>query len=137
MQPSSPGEKPASVPIQSVTINQPRQPMLVGQPQAHSGQFVVNPTAKNTSADVALAFGCIGSALVAFGFVLPLFCFFAWFFGLIAIGTGHVGAGNAKTSGIGLSAARIGYLLGYITLAFYIAPIIVLFIILSTGGSFF
>ena len=137
MQPSSPGEKPASVPIQSVTINQPRQPMLVGQPQAHSGQFVVNPTAKNTSADVALAFGCIGLALVAFGFVLPLLCFFAWFFGLIAIGTGHVGAGNAKTSGIGLSAARIGYLLGYITLAFYIVPIIVLFIILSTGGSFF
>ena len=137
MQPSSPGEKPASVPIQSVTINQPRQPMLVGQPQAHSGQFVVNPTAKNTSADVALAFGVIGIALIVFGFVLPLFCFLAWFFGLIAIITGHVGAGNAITSGVGLKAARTGYILGYITIAFYLVPIIFLFIILSTGGSFF
>jgi len=135
MQPSSPGEKPASVPIQSVVINQPTQPMLVGQP--HSGQFVMaHPTTKNMNADVALAFGVIGIAFIVFGFVLPFFCFFAWFFGLVAIITGHVGAGNAMTSGIGLKAARTGYILGYITIAFYLVPIIVLIIILSTGGSF-
>ena len=134
---------PASVPIQSVTIQQPVQqaPTFTGQPQVYvNNQYPLNAPATNTPATLGLIFGTAGFGLTILGFVFPFFCFFSWFLGILGIAFGHSGASNAfHLGGVGRTQGVFGYILGYITLALFIIPIVFFVFLLSSynGGSIF
>ena len=136
-------QRPASVPIQSVTIQQPAQQAhtFTGQPQAYvNNQYPLNAPATNTSATLGLIFGTAGFGLTCLGFIFPFFCFFSWFLGILGIAFGHSGASNAfHLGGVGRTQGVFGYILGYITLALFIIPIVFFVFLLSSynGGSIF
>ena len=134
---------PASIPIQSVTIQQPVQqaPTFTGQPQVYvNNQYPLNAPATNTPATLGLIFGTAGFGLTCLGFIFPFFCFFSWFLGILGIAFGHVGANNAfRLGGVGRTQGMFGYIFGYITLALFIIPIVFFVFLLSSynGGSIF
>ena len=134
---------PASIPIQSVTIQQPVQqaPTFTGQPQVYvNNQYPLNAPATNTPATLGLIFGTAGFGLTCLGFIFPFFCFFSWFLGILGIAFGHVGANNAfQLGGVGRTQGMFGYIFGYITLALFIIPIVFFVFLLSSynGGSIF
>ena len=134
---------PASIPIQSVTIQQPVQqaPTFTGQPQVYvNNQYPLNAPATNTPATLGLIFGTAGFGLTCLGFIFPFFCFFSWFLGILGIAFGHVGANNAfQLGGVGRTQGMFGYIFGYITLALFIIPIVFFVLLLSSynGGSIF
>ena len=134
---------PASVPIQSVTIQQPVQqtPTFTGQPQVYvNNQYPLNAPATNTPATLGLIFGIAGFGLTCLGFILPFFCFFSWFLGILGIAFGHAGAKNALyLGGVGRTQGVFGYILGYLTIALFIIPIVFFVFLLSSynGGSIF
>lgn len=136
-------QRPASVPIQSVTIQQPVQqtPTFTGQPQAYvNNQYPLNAAATNTPATLGLIFGLAGFGLTCLGFIFPIFCFFSWILGILGIALGHSGASNAfHLGGVGRTQGVFGYIFGYITLALFIIPIVFFVFLLSSynGGSIF
>ena len=133
-------KRPASIPIQSVTIQQPVQqtPTFTGQPQAYANnQYPLNAPATNTPATLGLIFGIAGFGLTCLGFILPFFCFFSWFLGILGITFGHAGAKNALyLGGVGRTQGTFGYIFGYITLALFLIPLVlfVFFISALDGG---
>ena len=133
-------QRPASVPIQSVTIQQPVQqaPTFTGQPQVYvNNQYPLNAPATNTPATLGLIFGTAGFGLTCLGFVFPFFCFFSWFLGILGIAFGHVGANNAfQLGGVGRTQGTFGYIFGYITLALFLIPLVlfVFFVFALDGG---
>ena len=133
-------QRPASVPIQSVTIQQPVQQAhtFTGQPQAYvNNQYPLNVPATNTPATLGLMFGTAGFGLTILGFVIPFFCFFSWFLGILGIAFGHVGANKAfQLGGVGRTQGIFGYIFGYITLAIFVIPLVffVFFIFSLDGG---
>ena len=118
---------PASVPIQSVTIQQPVQqtPTFTGQPQAYANnQYPLNAPATNTPATLGLIFGIAGFTLTVLSFLIP-FCVFSWFLGILGIAFGHAGAKNAiYLGGVGRTQGTFGYIFGYITLALFLIPLV-------------
>ena len=130
---------PASVPIQSVTIQQPVQqtPTFTGQPQAYANnQYPLNAPATNTPATLGLIFGIAGFTLTVLSFLIP-FCVFSWFLGILGIAFGHAGAKNALyLGGVGRTQGTFGYIFGYITLALFLIPLVlfVFFIFALDGG---
>jgi len=132
-------QRPASVPIQSVTIQQPIQqtPTFTGQPQAYvNNQHFHNAPVTNTPATLGLIFGIAGFSLTFLGFMLPFFCFFSWFLGILGIAFGHSGASNAlQLGGVGRTQGVFGYVLGYVTLALFIIPaVIFVFFVFALDG---
>ena len=130
---------PASIPIQSVTIQQPVQqtPTFTGQPQAYANnQYPLNAPATNTPATLGLIFGIAGFTLTVLSFLIP-FCVFSWFLGILGIAFGHAGAKNAiYLGGVGRTQGTFGYIFGYITLALFLIPLVlfVFFIFALDGG---
>lgn len=133
-------KRPASIPIQSVTIQQPVQqtPTFTGQPQVYvNNQYPLNAPATNTPATLGLIFGTAGFGLTCLGFIFPFFCFFSWFLGILGIAFGHAGAKNAiYLGGVGRTQGTFGYIFGYITLALFLIPLVlfVFFIFALDGG---
>ena len=81
-------KRPASIPIQSVTLQQPVQqaPTFTGQPQVYvNNQYPLNAPATNTPATLGLIFGLAGFGLTFLGFIFPFFCFFSWFLVFLAL----------------------------------------------------
>jgi len=89
----------------------------------------------NGVASAAMITGIIGLVLTILGPMLEgITCFFGWAFGLLGIILGHVGASKASQIGIGRGNAIAGYICGYVTITFYLIPIIFLLIIIADGG---
>jgi hypothetical protein len=136
-------QRPASIPIQSVTIQQPVQqtPTFTGQPQVYvKNQYPLNAPATNTTATLGLMFGTAGFGLTCLGFIFPFFCFFSWFLGILGIAFGHVGANNAfQLGGVGRTQGMFGYIFGYVTLALFVIPLVffVFLIFAYEPGSIF
>ena len=132
-------QPPASVPIQSVTIQQPVQqtPTFTGQTQAYvNNQYPLNAPVSNTPATLGLIFGIAGFTLTVLSFLFP-FCIFSWFLAILGIAFGHSGAKNAlHLGGVGRTQGVFGYVLGYVTLALFLIPAVlfVLFVSALEGG---
>ena len=128
---------PPSVVIQPGKVQEaPSQPRLAGQVKTFPGNQIILQQGQisNGMANTGLALGITGAALTLAGpFVEGLTCIFGWFFGLLGIIFGHIGAARGKEIGIGRAQGIIGLTLGYITLALYIAPIIFVLIIFESG----
>ena len=128
---------PPSVVIQPGKVQEaPSQPRLAGQVKTFPGNQIILQQGQisNGMANTGLALGITGAALTLAGpFVEGLTCIVGWFFGLLVIIFGHIGAARGKEIGIGRAQGIIGLTLGYITLALYIAPIIFLLIIFESG----
>lgn len=118
----------------------PAQPALAGQVKAFpTNQIILQQgPISNSMANAGLALGITGIALTIAGpFLEGLTCIVGWFFGILGIIFGHIGASRGKQIGIGRAQGIIGLTLGYITLVLYIAaPIIIWFYVLPeyTGG---
>jgi len=128
----------AKQPPPSVTIQQPVSPqpssMLTGQLQPMTkNQFMIQqPVLSNGAANTGLSLGFIGIILTILGpFVGGFTCLFGWLFGLLGIIFGHIGTARAGTLGVGRAQGITGFVLGYITLALYIAPILFLIAVLE------
>ena len=128
---------PPSVVIQPGKVQEaPSQPRLAGQVKTFPGNQIILQQGQisNGMANTGLALGITGAALTLAGpFVEGLTFIVGWFFGLLGIIFGHIGAARSKEIGIGRAQGIIGLTLGYITLALYIAPIIFLLIIFESG----
>ncbi len=127
-------QRPASIPIQSVTIQKPVQqtPTFTGQPQAYANNhYPLNPQIKNTPATLGLIFGSTGFTLTVLSFLFP-FCIFSWFLAILGIAFGHAGANNAlHVGGVGRTQGVFGYIFGYITLALYLILLVFIVFLLS------
>ena len=131
MQPQEPREKPASIPIQSVTLQQ--------TPSDQAGTTNVIHVQMKTINNVATAgfvLGLIGAGLTMFAVVLDEFdlCLYAWLPALLAIIFGHIGANKASKTGVGRISAITGYVLGYVILSLYIVAIVFLLLLLRDLG---
>ena len=133
-------EPPQSVPIQSVTIQQPvsshPSSMLTGQLQPMMGnQFAIQqPVLSNGAANTGLSLGFLGIVFTMLGpFVGGFTCLFGWLFGLLGIIFGHIGTARAGHLGVGRAQGITGFVLGYITLALYVAPILFLIAVFEGG----
>tara|TARA_B100001079_G_C16387951_1_gene505348 strand:+ start:1041 stop:1460 length:420 start_codon:yes stop_codon:yes gene_type:complete len=132
MQPQQPGGQPQPVPIQSVPVSQPIQPvqpMLYGQPQPMMAQnILVAQNSGNGSATTGLVMGILAITTFVLGWI-PFLCFFffiSWLFALLAVIFGHIGAAEGSRTGVGGGQGIAGLVLGYLTLAGYLIPIIFL-----------
>jgi len=135
MQSEEPREKPASVLIQAGADNKPTASQsgstLSGQPQGMTNnQYVIQETMKNGVATSGMVLSLVGILFMLLGFVTEgLTCLFAWFFGLLGIIFGHIGVARSRHSGVGRTEGTTGYVLGYIVLALYVIPIVLLLIL--------
>jgi hypothetical protein len=132
MQPQQPDGQPMSVPIQSVPISQPIQqvqPMLYGQAQPMMAQTIMIPQNNgNGPATTGLVMGILAITTFVLGFI-PFLCFFfliSWLFALLAVIFGHIGASQGSKTGVGGGQGVAGLILGYLTLAGYLLPFILL-----------
>ena len=127
-----PGEKPASVPIQSVTIQQPQQDQVVTPNVVH-----VQTTMTNNMATASLACGVISFFLFGFAIMAAEFdlCLWIWIVGLLAVIFGHIGVKEASKTGIGKGLAVTGLLLGYMSLMVYVGGIVFVLLLLQSLGS--
>ena len=125
-------EKPPSVPIQSVVIQQPQQDQTATPNVVH-----VQVATSNPLATMSFACGAASFALCLFAFMEDEFfvCLFVWIIGLLAIIFGHIGANTASRTGIGKGFAISGLILGYMTLIAYVAGILVVLSILQSLGN--
>ena len=131
MQPKEPKEKPASIPIQSVTLQQ------IPSVQAGTTNVIhVQMKTINNVATAGLVLGLIGAGLTMFAVVLDEFdlCLYAWLPALLAIIFGHIGANKASKTGVGRISAITGYVLGYVILSLYIVAIVFLLLLLRDLG---
>ena len=131
MQSQEPREKPASVPIQSVTLQQ------IPSVQAGTTNVIhVQMKTINNAAIAGFVLGLIGAGTTMFAVVLDEFdlCLFAWLPALLAIIFGHIGANKASKTGVGRISAITGYVLGYVILSLYIVAIVFLLLLLRDLG---
>ncbi|MCH2644898.1 MAG: hypothetical protein MKZ54_06325 [Candidatus Poseidoniaceae archaeon] len=132
MQPQQPNNQPQPVPIQSAPIPQPIQPvqpMLYGQPQPMMAQnIMVAQNSGNGASTTGLVMGILAISTFALGFI-PFLCFFflfSWLFALLAVIFGHIGASQGSKTGVGGGQGVAGLVLGYLTLAGYLIPFLLL-----------
>ena len=132
MQPQQPNNQPQPVPIQSAPISQPIQavqPMLYGQPQPMMAQnIMVAQNSGNGASTTGLVMGILAISTFALGFI-PFLCFFflfSWLFALLAVIFGHIGASQGSKTGVGGGQGVAGLVLGYLTLAGYLIPFLLL-----------
>lgn len=132
MQPQQPDNQPQPVPIQSAPISQPIQPvqpMLYGQPQPMMAQnIMVAQNSGNGASTTGLVMGILAISTFALGFI-PFLCFFflfSWLFALLAVIFGHIGASQGSKTGVGGGQGVAGLVLGYLTLAGYLIPFLLL-----------
>ena len=132
MQPQQPNNQPQPVPIQSAPISQPIQPvqpMLYGQPQPMMAQnIMVAQNSGNGASTTGLVMGILAISTFALGFI-PFLCFFflfSWLFALLAVIFGHIGASQGSKAGVGGGQGVAGLVLGYLTLAGYLIPFLLL-----------
>ena len=132
MQPQQPNNEPQPVPIQSAPISQPIQPvqpMLYGQPQPMMAQnIMVAQNSGNGASTTGLVMGILAISTFALGFI-PFLCFFflfSWLFALLAVIFGHIGASQGSKTGVGGGQGVAGLVLGYLTLAGYLIPFLLL-----------
>ena len=132
MQPQQPNNQPQPVPIQSAPISQPIQPvqpMLYGQPQPVMAQnIMVAQNSGNGASTTGLVMGILAISTFALGFI-PFLCFFflfSWLFALLAVIFGHIGASQGSKTGVGGGQGVAGLVLGYLTLAGYLIPFLLL-----------
>ena len=132
MQPQHPNTQPQPVPIQSAPISQPIQPvqpMLYGQPQPMMAQnIMVAQNSGNGASTTGLVMGILAISTFALGFI-PFLCFFflfSWLFALLAVIFGHIGASQGSKTGVGGGQGVAGLVLGYLTLAGYLIPFLLL-----------
>ena len=132
MQPQQPNNQPQPVPIQSAPISQPIQPvqpMLYGQPQPMMAQnIMVAQNSGNGASTTGLVMGILAISTFALGFI-PFLCFFflfSWLFALLAVIFGHIGASQGSKTGVGGGQVVAGLVLGYLTLAGYLIPFLLL-----------
>ena len=132
MQPQLPNNQPQPVPIQSAPISQPIQPvqpMLYGQPQPMMAQnIMVAQNSGNGASTTGLVMGILAITTFALGFI-PFLCFFflfSWLFALLAVIFGHIGASQGSKTGVGGGQGVAGLVLGYLTLAGYLIPFLLL-----------
>lgn len=132
MQPQQPNNQPQPVPIQSTPISQPIQPvqpMLYGQPQPMMAQnIMVAQNSGNGASTTGLVMGILAISTFALGFI-PFLCFFflfSWLFALLAVIFGHIGASQGSKTGVGGGQGVAGLVLGYLTLAGYLIPFLLL-----------
>lgn len=127
-----PGEKPASVPIQSVTIQQPQQDQVVTPNVVHVQTTMTNNMATASLACGVISFFLFGLAIMADEFDL---CLWIWIVGLLAVIFGHIGVKEASKTGIGKGLAVTGLLLGYMSLMVYVGGIVFVLLLLQSLGS--
>jgi uncharacterized membrane protein len=131
MQPKKFGEKPLSVPIQSVTIQNPPQNQVANANVVH-----VQVVSTNHMATVSFVFGVL--TIFSFGFAIMVdefeLCLYIWIIGVLAIVFGHIGLREAARTGIGKGFAVAGLALGYTTLAVYAAGIVFVILLLQSLG---
>ena len=132
MQPQQLNNQPQPVPIQSAPISQPIQPvqpMLYGQPQPVMAQnIMVAQNSGNGASTTGLVMGILAISTFALGFI-PFLCFFflfSWLFALLAVIFGHIGASQGSKTGVGGGQGVAGLVLGYLTLAGYLIPFLLL-----------
>ena len=132
MQPQQPSNQPQPVPIQSAPVSQPIQPvqpMLYGQPQPMMAQnIMVAQNSGNGASTTGLVMGILAISTFALGFI-PFLCFFflfSWLFALLAVIFGHIGASQGSKTGVGGGQGVAGLVLGYLTLAGYLIPFLLL-----------
>ena len=132
MQPQQPNNQPQPVPIQSAPISQPIQPVqpiLYGQPQPVMAQnIMVAQNSGNGASTTGLVMGILAISTFALGFI-PFLCFFflfSWLFALLAVIFGHIGASQGSKTGVGGGQGVAGLVLGYLTLAGYLIPFLLL-----------
>ena len=132
MQPQQPNTQPQPVPIQSAPISQPIQPvqpMIYGQPQPMMAQnIMVAQNSGNGASTTGLVMGILAISTFALGFI-PFLCFFflfSWLFALLAVIFGHIGASQGSKTGVGGGQGVAGLVLGYLTLAGYLIPFLLL-----------
>ena len=132
MQPQQPNNQPQPVPIQSAPVSQPIQPvqpMLYGQPQPIMAQnIMVAQNSGNGASTTGLVMGILAISTFALGFI-PFLCFFflfSWLFALLAVIFGHIGASQGSKTGVGGGQGVAGLVLGYLTLAGYLIPFLLL-----------
>jgi hypothetical protein len=132
MQPQQPNNQPQPVPIQSAPVSQPIQPvqpMLYGQPQPMMAQnIIVAQNSGNGASTTGLVMGILAISTFALGFI-PFLCFFflfSWLFALLAVIFGHIGASQGSKTGVGGGQGVAGLVLGYLTLAGYLIPFLLL-----------
>ena len=132
MQPQQPNNQPQPVPIQSAPVSQPIQPvqpMLYGQPQPMMAQnIMVAQNSGNGASTTGLVMGILAISTFTLGFI-PFLCFFflfSWLFALLAVIFGHIGASQGSKTGVGGGQGVAGLVLGYLTLAGYLIPFLLL-----------
>ena len=132
MQPQQPNNQPQPVPIQSAPVSQPIQPvqpMLYGQPQPMMAQnIMVAQNSGNGASTTGLEMGILAISTFALG-VIPFLCYFflfSWLFALLAVIFGHIGASQGSKTGVGGGQGVAGLVLGYLTLAGYLIPFLLL-----------
>lgn len=126
-----PGEKPASVPIQLVTIQQPQQDQVVTPNVVHVQATMTNNMATASLACGVISFFLFGLAIMADEFDL---CLWIWIVGLLAVIFGHIGVKEASKTGIGKGQAVTGLLLGYMSLMVYVGGIVFVLLLLQSLG---
>lgn len=126
-----PGEKPASVPIQSVTIQQPQQDLVVTPNVVHVQATMTNNMATASLACGVISFFLFGLAIMADEFDI---CLWIWIVGLLAVIFGHIGVKEASKTGIGKGQAVTGLLLGYMSLMVYVGGIVFVLLLLQSLG---
>jgi len=126
-----PYENPASVPIQSVTIQHPQQNQVVTQNVVH-----VQTAMNNNMAIASLVWGVLSFLLVGFTIMTGEFdlCLWIWIVGLLAVITGHIGVKEASRTGIGKGQAIAGLTLGYMTFMVYLGGIVFVLLLLQSLG---
>ena len=134
-------QPPASVPIQSVTVNQPPAsqpaPTLSGQTQMIlPNQYVMHQPITNNLASTSMILGLIGLVCTLIGpFIGGLTCLFGWLLGLMGIIFGHIGVSKSnQLGGLGRSNAIAGLVSGYITIVLYLLPIVFLLFLFNDAG---
>ena len=132
MQPQQPNNQPQPVPIQSAPVSQPIQPvppMLYGHPQPMMAQnIIVAQNSGNGASTTGLVMGILAISTFALG-LIPFLCFFilfSWLFALLAGIFGHIGASQGSKTGVGGGQGVAGLVLGYLTLAGYLIPFLLL-----------
>ena len=125
-------EKPPSVPIQSVVIQQPQQEQTATPNVVH-----VQVVTSNHFATIGFVCGVLSFLLFGFTIVVDEYeaCLFIWFIGLLAVKFGHIGTSEASKTGIGKGLAVTGLLLGYMTLMVYVVGIFIVLSILQSLGN--
>lgn len=132
MKPQKKGEKPASVQIQSVTIQQPQQNTVVDV-----NVVPVSIATSNHLSTAGFVFGIFGILAMVFTVMTDEFdlCLYIWILGVLAIAFGHTGARDGSRTGIGRNLGIAGYVLGYLNLLVHALAIVVILMLIQDLGN--